>query len=238
MRKVGAGLGSLALAAGLATTFALSAGAAPPDGATAAPAVVDELPNAAAEKRRALREVAIQQVLAGDATVRQRGASKVVKVARANGEDQYVELTREKTDKIFVVLAEFGDERHPSYPDQDTNPKIPGPAIFNGPVHNAIPEPDRTKDNSTVWQPDYNRAHYQGLYFGAGEDVESVKTYYERQSSGRYSVDGQVTDWVKVRYNEARYGRSDGFPCTTNICSNTWALIKDAIDTWVAGQKA
>ena len=27
--------------------------------------------------------------------------------------------------------------------------------------------------------------------------VESLKTYYERQSSGRYSVDGLVTDWVE-----------------------------------------
>ena len=37
--------------------------------------------------------------------------------------------------------------------------------------------------------------------------MESLKTYYEKQSSGRYSVDGMVTDWVKVKYNEARYGR-------------------------------
>jgi immune inhibitor A len=235
MRKVGAGLGSLALAAGLATTFALSAGAAPPEGTSVQRAVADELPNRAEEKRRALREVALQKVLAGDAKVRRRGASRVVKVARANGEDQYVELAREKTDKIFVILAEFGDTRHPSYPDQDTNPNIPGPATFNGPLHNAIPEPDRSKDNSTVWQPNYDRTHYQDLYFGDGE---SVRGYYERQSSGRYSVDGEVTDWVKVQYNEARYGRSDGFPCASNVCSNTWALIKDAIDTWVAGRKA
>jgi immune inhibitor A len=231
MRKLGVGLGSLALAAGVATTFALSAGAAPPGGAGTERTVVDDLPNPAEEKRRALREVALQKVLAGEAKVRQRGASEVVKVA----DDQYVELAREKTDKIFVILAEFGDTRHPSYPDQDTNTNIPGPATFNGPLHNAIPAPDRSKDNSTVWQPNYDRAHYQDLYFGGGE---SVRTYYERQSSGRYSVEGQVTDWVKVQYNEARYGRSDGFPCASNVCSNTWQLIKDAIDTWVAGRRA
>ena len=88
MRKLRAGLGSLALAAGLATTYALSAPAAPPAETSAQRAVVDELPNPAEEKRRALREVAIQDVLAGDAKVRQRGASEVVKVA----DDQYVEL--------------------------------------------------------------------------------------------------------------------------------------------------
>jgi immune inhibitor A len=116
MRKVGAGLGSLALAAGLATTFALSAGAAPPVGSSVQRAVADELPNPAEEKRRALREVALQKVLAGDAKVRRRGASRVVKVARANGEDQYVELARSKTDKIFVILAEFGDTRRSRAP--------------------------------------------------------------------------------------------------------------------------
>ena len=47
--------------------------------------------------------------------------------------------------------------------------------------------------------------------------VESLKTYYETQSSGRYSVDGLVTDWVKVHYNEARYGRSNGFPCAQRV---------------------
>ena len=49
-----------------------------------------------------------------------------------------------------------------------------------------------------------------------------MKKYYEKQSSGRYSVDGLVTDWVKVKYNEARYGRSNGFPCAGNVCNNTW----------------
>ena len=68
-------------------------------------------------------------------------------------------------------------------------------------------------DNSTVWQADYNPAHFQQLYFGTGTGDESLKTYYETQSSGRYSVDGEVTDWVKVQYNEARYGRSNGYPC-------------------------
>ena len=74
------------------------------------------------------------------------------------------------------------------------------------------------------------------MYFGTG--ANSLKTYYERQSSGRYSVDGTVTDWVKVPYNEARYGRSNGYPCPDIVCSNTWALIKDGIDAWVADQHA
>jgi immune inhibitor A len=247
MRRAVAGLGSLAVVAGLTTALAVNAGAAaPPDGAPGQPnqVVADDLPNPAAQKRRALREEAIKDVIAGRAKVQQRGPSEVVKVGKtvaapgAPAEDQYVELARAKTDKIFVVLAEFGDERHPNYPDQDTDPDTEGPSTWNGPLHNAIPQPDRAQDNSTVWQPDYNREHYQQLYFGDGPGVESLKTYYEKQSSGRYSVDGMVTDWVKVRYNEARYGRSGGYPCPDTVCSNTWALIKDALDQWVADQHA
>ena len=136
------------------------------------------------------------------------------------------------------ILAEFGNQRDPAYPDQDTDPNTPGPARFDGPLHNQIPAPDRSKDNSTVWQANYSPAHYRDLYFGTGENSDSLKKYYERQSSGRYSVDGTVTSWVKVPYNEARYGRSDGFPCDDNVCDNTWDLIRDAINQWVADQEA
>jgi len=221
MRRVAAGLGSLVIAAATATT------------SVAAPHT-DDLPNPSEQKRRELRQTAIQDVLTGRAKVQRRAGSQVVKVA----DDQYVELAREKTDKIFVVLAEFGDERHPDYPDQDTDPDVDGPSTWNGPAHGRIPAPDRTRDNSTVWQPDYDQAHYEQVYFGDGELADSVKSYYERQSSGRYSVDGQVTDWVKVRYNEARYGRSGGYPCDATVCDNTWDLIKDALDQWVADQHA
>ena len=105
MRRVPAGLAGLALATALASTVALSASAAPPDGSKATMlnrAVVDDLPNPAEEKRRELRKAAIQDVIQGRAKVEQRGASKVVKVGRRPrragrarpppAEDQYVEL--------------------------------------------------------------------------------------------------------------------------------------------------
>nr|WP_238355557.1 immune inhibitor A domain-containing protein [Kribbella sandramycini] len=206
----------------------------------------DELSNPLEEKRRELRQEALTKVLSGKAKTEQRNGSTVVKVgtktAGAKGVknktgkvDQYVELAREKSDKIFVVLAEFGNERHPNYPDQDTSPNFAGPATFEGPLRNAIPEPDRSVDNSTVWHPDYSQKYFQDLYFGKGN---SVKKYYEKQSSGRYTVDGLVTDWVKVRYNEARYGRSNGYPCAANNCNNVWALVADAVNQWVVDQKA
>ncbi|WP_198549500.1 immune inhibitor A domain-containing protein, partial [Streptomyces kanasensis] len=52
------------------------------------------------------RQAALEQVLSGESTVERRGASKVVKLDAK----KYVELGREKTDKIFTILVEFGDK--------------------------------------------------------------------------------------------------------------------------------
>jgi immune inhibitor A len=259
VRRSIAGLLSLAVASTVGVSLTAPAAGAPrpvagPDDPTGGrtAAAVDDLPSPLEDKRRELREVAITQVVNGDATPVDRGVSTVVKVGETPAlpetsapgvqaqprKDQYVELARETTDRIFVILAEFGNERHPDYPDQDTAPAIPGPLRFDGPLHNEIPEPDRSVDNSTIWEPDFNRAYFERIYFGTGEGDESLKQYYEKQSSGRYSVDGVVTDWVKVRYNEARYGRSNGYPCGGNVCSNTWFLIQDAVNQWVADQQA
>ncbi|MFC3896045.1 immune inhibitor A domain-containing protein [Lentzea rhizosphaerae] len=198
----------------------------------------DEQPHELELKRRALKQQALADVLTGEATTEKRGSSTVAKVGKKQNKDQYVELKREKTDKIFVILAEFGNERHPDYPDRDTNPNTPGPQRFDGPVHNQIPEPNRAVDNTTIWQPDFSRQYFQDLYFSRKKDANSVANFYDKQSSGRYTVNGTVTDWVKVRYNEARYGRSNGYPCGDNICNNSRELIKDAVTQWVADQKA
>jgi immune inhibitor A len=244
VRKLFIGLVAATTVAGACAVFSPAAVAAPPvspQPSKASSAVQDERVSPIEAKRRAMRQEAVSQVLNGEASAARRNGSTVVKLSgqsRRGKRDRYVELQREKTDKIFVILAEFGDQRDPQYPDQDTDPDTAGPAVFDGPLHNAIPEPDRSVDNSTVWQPDFSADHYRKLYFGTGAGVESLKTYYQTQSSGRYSVDGQVSDWVKVPFNEARYGRSDGFPCASNVCSNTWDLIRDAVVQWVADQKA
>jgi len=252
-------VGLLGLSLAATTSFALSGvayGQAPKQAKAAAPSVSepqqvsDELSNPLESKRRELRQAALEDVIAGRAKPQTINGSKVVKVGKKDlskaaqkrtGKkqvDQYVELALERTDRIFVVLAEFGNQRHPSYPDQDTNPNIAGPTTFDGPLHNQIPEPNRLVDNSTVWKPDYSREHYEKLYFGTGKGDESLKQYFETQSSGRYTVEGTVTNWVKVPYNEARYGRSNGFPCATNVCSNTWYLIRDAANAWYNDQIA
>jgi len=248
------GLLTVSLATAVSATLSATSSAAPPVDSAAGKAsnptpFVDDLPNPLGDKQREMRTEALSGLLTGEVTAEQRGASTVAKVNTGKSsskgfgpffkkKDQYVELARETTDRVFVILADFGTQRHPSYPDQDTDPTTPGPATFEGPAKNSIPEPDRTMDNSTKWQPDFSADYFRNMYFGSGAGVESLKTYYEAQSSGRYSVSGTVTDWVRVPYNEARYGRSNGYPCASQVCTNTWALIRDASNQWVADQKA
>ncbi|MFJ9583777.1 immune inhibitor A domain-containing protein [Streptomyces acidicola] len=173
--------------------------------------------------QEAQREEALKQVISGDATVKNRDGSQVVQLQGNKGGSKYVELGREKTDKIFTILVEFGDEIDSRYGGTP------------GPLHNQIAEPDRAKDNSTAWQADYNQEHFQELYFGTGDNTESVKKYYEKQSSGRYSVDGEVSDWVKVPFNEARYGNN---ACGQTNCASVWNVVSDGVKAWVADQKA
>lgn len=270
-RLVLAATAASALGLGLPAA-AVAAQPAPPSTTVAAPAadthaaaiaarsgrrVTDSIADPLETKRTALRSKAIEGVLDGTLKAQHLNGSVVAKVADApappaasrhlegaptHAVDQYVELSRETTDKIFVILVEFGNQRHPDYPDKNINAATPGPSVFDGPLHNSIPAPDRSKDNTTIWQANYDRQAFQGLYFGDKES--SVKSYYEKQSSGRYSVDGEVTDWVKVPYNEARYGRStdidktDPVVCADVVCNNSAQLVVDGIDTWVAGRKA
>ncbi len=254
MKRLTSGVVSLGLAASLGLAFAAPTTAAPPSQEPQRAEKEHDLPNPLETKRRELREQAVTAVINGEAEPIERNGSTVVKVGeapapadaaalkndkapaaarakakKAKKRDQYVELKQERADKVFVILAEFGDQRHPDYPDADTDPATAGPERFDGPAHNTIAEPDRTKDNSTVWQPDYDREHFEELYFGTGKKTESVKTYYETQSSGRYTIDGTVSDWVKVPYNTARYGRED---------ATTWNFIADAVTQWVADKRA
>ncbi|MFE9564452.1 immune inhibitor A domain-containing protein [Streptomyces sp. NPDC006487] len=180
------------------------------------------------------RKAALEQVLSGKKGVEQRGASKVVKL----DDKKYVELGREKTDKIFTILVDFGDQvdNTTTFDPDGPGPKpaVPKYGGNPGPMHNQIAQPDRAVNNSTAWRKDFNRAYFQDLYFGTGKGKNSLKTYYEKTSSGRYSVDGEVADWVKVPYNEARYGSNY---CGQTNCANVWDTVKDGVTAWAEGQK-
>jgi len=137
--------------------------------------------------------------------------------------DRYVELELEGEDTIWTIIGEFGTEIHPSYGGTP------------GPLHNQIPQPDRTVDNTTIWTADFTQAYYEKLLFSEGKRDISMRKYYLEQSSGRYTVNGSVTDWVQVPYNEARYGANY---CGGIVCSTTWLFVRDSAQAWYDGQIA
>jgi len=67
--------------------------------------------------------------------------------------------------------------------------------------------------------------------FFAGDGSESMKNLYEELSSGRYTVNGDVTDWVKVPFNEASHGETESQTDMTRF-------IQDGANAWYEQQKA
>ncbi len=159
-----------------------------------------------AAERNKLRQEALKE------RIRTRRGGKVHQVAGG----QFVEMELERNDRVFVILVEFGNQA-------STNPTVPSTA---GPLHNEIGAPNRALDNSTIWQADYNSAHYQDMYF------RQMVDYYRTQSSGRYTINGEVTEWVKVPFNGPRYGSN------TLGDASAWTLIADGINTWTKDQLA
>lgn len=95
------------------------------------------------------REAALDQVLSGKKDVEQRGASKVVKL----DEKKYVELGREKTDKIFTILVEFGDQVDNTTmfdPDGAEGPKPPSRSTAAPPVRCTTRSRSRTVPRTTA----------------------------------------------------------------------------------------
>lgn len=231
-----AAIGAAALSSGVATADAQGPSPVAKRHDPAPERAVDhDLKGPFSARQEAQRKEALQQVIAGDAKATERGGSKVVKL----GKSKYVELARQKTDKIFTVLVDFGDKVDNTTmfdPDGD-GPKPPVKKYGGdpGPAHNKIAKPDRAEDNSTAWQKDFNRKHFQDLYFSHDKKKQSLAKYYEKQSSGRYSVQGEVSDWVKVDYNEARYGSNY---CGQTNCASAWDLIRDGVNQWAKNQKA
>ncbi|MGW5238101.1 immune inhibitor A domain-containing protein [Monashia sp. NPDC004114] len=182
----------------------------------------DNLPNPFAEAQAAERKDAVTKLVKGEATTTTIGGNRVIEVKSKNGASRYINYPVNREEDIFTILTDFGSETKAGF---STAP---------GPVHNEIPEPDRnwdgnaTDDNSTNWTSDFTRQHYIDMMFGEGE---SFKDFYLKQSNGRFLAKGDVSDWVKVRYNEARYGAK-------NNADGYWNYIQDTATAWYDAQKA
>ena len=121
---------------------------------------------------------------------------------------QYVELERVGEDPVWTVLGEFGD-----FP------------------HNNIAEPDRSVDNTTIWTADFSREYFLDLLFAEGEDVNSMRQFYLEQSSNRYTVYGDVTDWALAPNDACTYDDDLGGPAV-------WQFLIDSTRSWYDAQIA
>lgn len=131
------------------------------------------------------------------------GRDKVMQVAKG----QYVELAREGEDSIWTLLVEYSNL-----------------------AHNSLPEPDRSVDNSTIWTEDFSQEYFTEMLFSEAPGANSMRNYYIEQSSNRYTVNGEVTDWVTAP-GDAEYYDDDN---DTDIGPGVWALIRDGVDQWCA----
>ena len=138
-----------------------------------------------------------------DAKLNGKAYGRVHEVARG----QYVELAREGEGAIWTVLGEFADL-----------------------AHNTLPEPDRAVDNTSIWVPDFSPEHYMDMLFNDAPGATSMRNFYIEQSSNRYTVYGDVTDWVLVPNNAAYYD--------DNPDSNVWNFLQDSINGWYDAQIA
>jgi immune inhibitor A len=229
VKKVTSGVLAGTLAAALAATLAQQPanaamrGDAPSqaDGpTTAAQHRPDNRPGPLTAERQKLREAAVQALASGTATKRaQTGGGSVVKLGKSGGEVKAVEFfDNKKQANVLSILSEFGDTVVGRYG---------GTA---GPQHNEIPAPDRTMDNSTTYEADYNPAYYEELFNGSGE---SMKNFYLKASRGQYDVTNTVQGWTQVPNNGAYYGanpREDE--------GGAWDFIQDTGDSWYADKLA
>ncbi|WP_019228257.1 immune inhibitor A domain-containing protein [Sedimentibacter sp. B4] len=148
-------------------------------------------------------------------TTKQQDLKKKALEAKLNGKaigkthevakGQYVELEREGEGAIWTVLGEFSDFEH-----------------------NSLPEPDREVDNTTIWEPDFSKDYFHDLLFSEEPGTNSMRNYYIEQSSNRYAVYGDVTDWIKVPHEAAYYD--------DNPDSNVWLFLEDTVNGWYKEQ--
>ncbi|MDM5153913.1 immune inhibitor A [Bacillus sp. DX1.1] len=144
-----------------------------------------------------------------------------------------------------------GSAGQPSSPKGNLNGKVPTnpakEAPYNGEVRKdkvlvLLVEYDDFKHNNIDQEPgymysdDFNKEHYEKMLFGDepftlydGSKIETFKQYYEEQSGGSYTVDGTVTQWLKVPGKAADYGADAGEGHDNKGPKGPRDLVKDAL---------
>jgi immune inhibitor A len=130
--------------------------------------------------------------------------------------------------RLLVIPVEFNPNANDDFsnfarydPDDPSGCVTEPPGtVFNGPLHNQIPNPaDTGHDNNTLWVPNFNPDYYRKLIFstegittkvrpdlgGISLKNLTVHNYYQEISKGRYDLGGGVTKWIQVPHSEAWY---------------------------------
>jgi immune inhibitor A len=122
-----------------------------------------------------------------------------------------------RTDEVLVLLIDYPDKPHNSMAPEET---------------------DMYYDDEDA----YSREHYQDMLFGDGgwtgpdgKTYVSMKQYYEQQSGGSYSVQGEVAGWYTASKPAAAYGGNDPDAGDNDI--NARGLIKEALKAAAADPK-
>ncbi|WP_221568259.1 immune inhibitor A domain-containing protein [Alkalihalobacillus sp. TS-13] len=109
-----------------------------------------------------------------------------------------------RTDKVLALLIEY-----PDFPSSD-----------------IIPE------STDMYYENYAKEHYTDMLFSDdgyegpnGENLVSVKQYYEEQSGGSYSIEGEVAGWYKASKPAAAYGGNN----SNDNDSDARGLVKEAL---------
>nr|WP_082051359.1 immune inhibitor A domain-containing protein [Rossellomorea aquimaris] len=114
-----------------------------------------------------------------------------------------------RTDKVLVLLVDYPDKPHNSMTADETDMYYEG-------------------------EDAYSREHYQDMLFGTGgwtgpdgKNYVSMKQYYEQQSGGSYSVEGEVAGWYTASKPAAEYGGN--YPTEDDSDVNARGLVKEAL---------
>ncbi|MFI1583259.1 immune inhibitor A domain-containing protein [Embleya sp. NPDC020630] len=142
---------------------------------------------------------------------------------------------KQQNAKLLTILVEFNENANDDFSGFNRRASVLDPScvveppgtIKNGPLHNTIPDPALAgNDNNTPWVKDFSPEHFNKMLYTKqgitermrkdligpdgkpGIDVSgyTMKNMYEEMSSGKYTVSGTATPWIKVPHSEAWYG--------------------------------
>ncbi|UXI03271.1 immune inhibitor A domain-containing protein [Photobacterium sp. TY1-4] len=119
-----------------------------------------------------------------------------------------LDLSQKRTDKVLALLVDF-----PDLPWDDNR---------------------LTSEHTEMLYDSYSNEHYQNLLFSGegytgpnGENLISMRQYYEQESGNTYSVSGQAFGWYRASQNAAYYG---GNSPTTDNDLRAQDLVREALD--------